>query len=125
MWHDPPEECRAAFIAAYTVLYTNGYSPVTCPCCRGGVLRLYYHTHDLPQRGAGLQRRGGSWLWCPVCGASAHASALIPAWWPDTIQVPVHHLLHTPEGLDAYWTESLATLGGKAEPSNGHSPDMT
>jgi hypothetical protein len=125
VWHDPPERCRAAFIAAYTALYTHGYSPVTCPCCRAGVLRLYYHTHDQAQRGAGSQRRGGSWLWCPTCGAYDHASALIPAWWPATIQVPLQHLLHSPEGLDAYWAEILATLGGETEPSNGHSPNMT
>jgi hypothetical protein len=109
-WHSPPESCVAAFTAAYTHLYTHGYTPVVCPCCRTGVLRLYYRTHEPFQRQGQRLRRGGSWLWCPDCKAYDHASALIPAWWPDTARISVHQLFHAPVGLDAYWPDILAKL---------------
>jgi hypothetical protein len=66
-WRSPPESCEAAFTVAYMQLYCDGYTALIFPCCRVGLLRLYFQVHDRLQRqGQGL-RRVGSWLWCPAC----------------------------------------------------------
>jgi hypothetical protein len=91
-------------------MYYDGYTALVCPCCRVGLLRLYFHIHERFQRQGQSLRRGGSWLWCPDCKAYDHASALVPRLVAGDGQGIRAQLFHAPVGLDAYWPDILAKL---------------
>jgi hypothetical protein len=114
-WHDNLRDCAHAWNTAATRFYEDGYSLITCPCCKEGTLRIYWQIHHreiLPD--GKRRRRAGGWMWCPVCRSYEHWSGFAPDWWPDSelaASGTIHH--HHPQELEEQWTTILQKIVGK------------
>lgn len=114
-WDDVPTKCKSAWQKIEANLYENGYSSILCPCCKEGVLRVYWHAYsEISLHNGTKQRKGGGWMWCPVCHSYEHWSGLVPHWWPiaDLIS-PDSELYHDPRGLDEQWSVILQRIAQK------------